>query len=579
MLPELIRRLILAEKGYFPELRFPSGDSVQMHGWDGECKVESGTDQIPAGWSGWELGTDQTPKSKADKDYKQRTKDALHLKAPETTFVFVTPRRWAQKQAWVKQHRAERHWRDVRAYDAVDLVQWIERFPGVGLWLAKLIGKAPIGVQELGEVWREWSLSTKPRLSTDLVLADRDDEATKLLQWLYGEPAAMSVQGEAPGEAIAFLYAAIEQLPPGYRDFFHTRAVVAADANTARSLADVPSPLIIILEEPEPGLSMHLVEKGHYVCLAFGSDAGTPADLLPLKRPTRYAIEHELTKMGMERHEAQNFAHDSARSLTILRHLIPSAPGYKVPDWASPETARALLPALLAGAWDESQPGDVTILEELAGLPYDKITAALTPLLHLTDSPLRKAGNTWKIASPRDAWFRVARYITSTDLDRFAKASHAVLTSVDPRFNMAPDERWLAGIKGEKPKYSSLLRTGISEILVLLNAFGKQVLSVPHADARGVLIVRGLLHDADAVRWWSLSHQLQVLAEASPEEFMSAVEDSLAKNDAPILKLFAEDGGTFGAAYHADLLWALETLAWSPDYLWPAPGLDDTRLS
>src|SRR5262249_50725181 len=138
----------------------------------------------------------------------------------------------------------------------------------------------------------------------------------------------------------------------------------------------------------------------------FGSEVGTPTDIVALKRPTRYAVEHELMQMGFERHEAQNFAHDSARSLAILRRLIPSAPGYHVPDWAAPEAARALLPALLAGAWDESQPGDRTIVEELADTPYDKITAALTPLLHLSDSPLRKAGTTWKIGSPRDAWFR-----------------------------------------------------------------------------------------------------------------------------------------------------------------------------
>jgi transcriptional regulator with XRE-family HTH domain len=573
MLPELVRRLILAERGYFPELRFASGESVQMHGWDGECRVDSGGDQIPGGWSGWELGTDQGPKRKADKDYKQRTKDALHLNPAETTFVFVTPRRWAEKQDWVKERRAEKHWATVRAYDAVDLVQWIERFPGVGLWLAKLIEKAPADVRELTDVWREWSLSTKPPLSAALVLADRDDEATRVLRWLYGEPAVMAVQAEAPGEAIAFLYAAIEQLPVGYRDFFHTRAVVAADADTARSLADVPTPLIIILDEPDAGLSMHLVEKGHYVYIAFGSEVGTPTDIVTLKRPTRYAVEHELLRMGFERHEAQNFAHDSARSLAILRRLIPSAPGYQVPDWAAPEAARALLPALLAGAWDESQLGDRTILEELAGIPYDRIATALTPFLLLSDSPLRKAGGTWKIASPRDAWFRVARNVTSTDLDRFAKAADAVLTSADPRFNMAPDERWMAGIKGQKPAYSALLRTGISETLVLLGVFGNQVATVPHAADSAVMIVRKLLQKADAVRWWSLSHQLQVLAEASPEEFMDAVEDSLAQNDPPIMALFVEGDGIFGTAYHANLLWALETLAWSLDYLARATNL------
>jgi transcriptional regulator with XRE-family HTH domain len=568
LLPELIRRLILAEKGYFPELRFPSGDSVQMHGWDGQCKVETATDQIPAGWSGWELGTDKGPKKKADKDYKQRTKDPLDLKAPDTAFVFVTPRRWAQKGEWANERRAEGVWRDVRAYDAVDLVQWIERFPAVGLWLAKLIEKTPDGVRELSDVWREWSLSTRPPLSADLVLVDREDEGTRLLNWLYGEPAAMSVQAEAPGEAIAFLYASIEQLPGGYRDFYHTRAIVAADADTARLLADVATPLIIILDAPDPGLAMHLVEKGHYVYLAFGSNIGAPTEALALKRPTRFSIERELEKMGLQHHEAQNFAHDSGRSLTILRRLIPAAPSYRTPEWATPEAARALIPALLAGAWDEGQEGDRAMLGDLAGTSYDKVTAALTPLLSIADSPLRKAGNSWKIASPRDAWFRIARNITSADLERFGKAANAVLTSVDPRFNMSPDERWMASVKGQRPTYSDLLQTGISETLVLLNVFGKQVTAVPHAEARGAMIVRSILHDADAVRWWSLSSQLHVLAEASPAEFFSAVDDSLSKNSKPILELFVEGSGPMGgAAYHANLLWALETLAWSRDYL------------
>src|SRR5262249_51646589 len=89
----------------------------------------------------------------------------------------------------------------------------------------------------------------------------------------------------------------------------------------------------------------------------------------------------------------------------------------------------------------------------------------------------------------------------------------------------------------------------------------------PHATDCSVLIVRKLLQNADGVRWWSLSSQLQVLAEAAPEEFMGAVEDSLAQNNPPIMSLFVEGGGVFGGAYHASLLWALETLAWSPDYL------------
>jgi len=77
-----------------------------------------------------------------------------------------------------------------------------------------------------------------------------------------------------------------------------------------------------------------------------------------------------------------------------------------------------------------------------------------------------------------------------------------------------------------------------------------------------------LLNGADKSRWWSISDELRVLAEVSPETFMGAVEDSLAEPDQPVMELFKEDAGpVLGRAYHSNLLWALETLAWSTNYL------------
>src|SRR5205807_2343572 len=54
-LPELLTRLIRAGKGHQAHLRFPSGDAVALHGWDGRCRVSTGTEYIPAGDSGWEI--------------------------------------------------------------------------------------------------------------------------------------------------------------------------------------------------------------------------------------------------------------------------------------------------------------------------------------------------------------------------------------------------------------------------------------------------------------------------------------------------------------------------------------------
>lgn len=60
-------------------------------------------------------------KGKADEDCENRRHDAPGLDPDQTTFVFVTARRWGDKEARVKERRGEGHFRDVRALDADDL--------------------------------------------------------------------------------------------------------------------------------------------------------------------------------------------------------------------------------------------------------------------------------------------------------------------------------------------------------------------------------------------------------------------------------------------------------------------------
>jgi hypothetical protein len=559
--------LIRAATGFAAKLRFPSDESVQFSGWDGVCEIEQGTEQIPSGRSGWEISTQREGiRGKADMDYSKRTADPLELDPQESTFVFVTPRRWSQKGDWLKRRQSERKWADVRAYDADDLVHWLELYPAVGHRLAVAIRQRPAGLRQLDEVWDEWSLSTEYPLSTDLTLAGRDEQAMRVLRWLRGEPSVFTVQGESPDEAIAFLHASIQQLPTDYRLHYQAKCLVASTPEAARALSDSVSPLILVLDSPDAGAAQLLAQRGHHVYVAYGSDAGAPKDILLLSRPPRVEIKDALGKMGIKESRAEALARDSARSLAILRRLMPSAPS-RTPRWVEGAHSRALLAVLLAGAWDETFEKDKLALEGIAGQKYEAIASALAPWTGALDSPIRKAGTTWKIASPRDAWFTLARYMTDADCERFATVFSEVFESSDPRFEMQPDERWLAATKGVRPKYSELLRRGLGETLILLSLFGDKAPSVTNPAGRVQYIVRKLFRDADSRRWWSLSGDFQLLAEADPRSFLAALDDSLGLEHSPITALFGKDGGPFGTDHISHLVWALELLAWSPLYL------------
>ncbi|WP_126943015.1 XRE family transcriptional regulator [Xanthomonas sp. BRIP62409] len=567
-LPELLAHLIRGSHSSKIRLRFPSDSGVRHSGWDGQTSTTEASDYVPRGNTGWEIGSQRSNITrKASEDFLKRTGDPAPLDPAKATYVFVTPRHWPRKDQWAKAKQAKGIWKEVRAYDANDLVHWIEQTPAAGLWLATRLGKRPIGTRRVEDVWDEWSLATQWPLTEELVLSDRDEDAVEVLQWLRNEPTVLSLQATTTDEVIAFFHATLGMLPEYVASVYRARSLVATTAAGARALLNAPGPLILLLSEAEPGLARSLVEHGHYVLQAYDDRPVSRGEIRQLERLSREGIACALLNTGIAEARAHGLARDSARNLAILRRLIPSAPG-RAPSWAQEPASRALLAGLLAGGWDEDSEADKARVSELAGLPYEHVTAALAHCVGDLDKPLRKIGSTWRMASPPDAWFLLAPNLTSADISHFEAAAHSVLGSTDPRFDMDPGERWMAAIKGVHPDYSVLMRHGIGEVLILLALWGDRAHTVPDATNRVDAIVRKLLLNADRQRWWSLSGEFRLLAEAAPKAFLDGIEDSLDQADPPIRALFGSDGDDlFDSEHLSDLLWALESLAWSPDLM------------
>lgn len=553
-MPMLVAHLIWATHGGGARLRFPSDEGVRYSGWDGRTQADQASPYVPAGSAVWEIGSQRSkiPK-KAKDDYDKRTKAPGALNLAATTYIFVTPRHWPMKDDWAADREAEGAWQGVRVYDADDLVHWIEQTPAVGLWLAIRLGKRAPGTRRLEEVWEEWSLATEWPLTEDLVLSDRDESATKVLKWLRDEPAVQSVRATTTDEAVAFLHATFDLLPEELGAQYRARCLVATDVAAARALTHAPAPQIIVMAEPEPGLAQTLAERGHYVFQAYDERPIGRGEVHTLEKPSRDGIAAALTAAGTAEPRARALARDSAGNLAILRRLIPSAPG-RQPAWAQ-NPPRALLAALLAGGWDENAEADRQKVSDLADLPYDQVAAALAPYVGEFDSPLRKVGSTWRVTSPPDAWVPLAPYLTAGDLQRFERVALDVLGATDPRFDMESSERWMAAVHGIHPQYSGILRYGIGQVLILLALWGEEIKTVTDARRRADAVVGALLRKADQRRWWSLSGDFRLLAEASPTAFLGAIEDSLDQNDPPIRALFGHDeGGVFGAEHLSDLL-------------------------
>lgn len=566
-MPELISRLLLATHGPAAKLRFPSDDSIQHPGWDGVCDAPMASPYVPAGVTAWEIGVQRGKVStKAEEDYVKRSADPLEIDPTQSCFIFVTPQRWPQKDVWAAEKKRDGMWRDVRVIDGDMLVHWLELYPGVAEWLAVRIQRRPEGLRGLYSIWREWSLATVTPLSSNLIVVDRDDQAAKVLAWLYGPPTTISLQAEASGEAMAFVAGALAALPEPYRLYWTSRILAAQSEDVARQLVGLGPKLAVILDGGDPGLAAALVADGHHVLRALGSDVGAPRDVVRLARPWRHHVERELEEMKLEREEAHRLALQSGRSLVVLRRLMAASPAGR-PAWASSPIDPALLAAMLAGGWRDDYPADREALERLSGQSYEALVAALAPYAAAFDGPVRRSGTAWRLASLRDAWFQLAPFLTDAHLDRLSAAFLAVLGKRDPGYDAKPEDRWK--IDREPPKVASPdLRHGLGEAMAALGVFPERASAASTAGYAAHRDVGALLGNADERLWWSLSDSFRLLSEAAPQAFFDSIDGALDRAPSPMAALFRSDVGFIHPQeYLSDLLWSLELHAWSPRHL------------
>jgi hypothetical protein len=577
-LPVLIRRLIHATTTTATHIGLPAGDAVQQGGYDGVVVVAETHHAVPDGMSIWELGVSANPKKKAADDYekrrlKQPVSDVGAVDPAATTFVFVTPRRWNAKAEWAEERRAEGFWRDVRVLDVDDLEAWLEQAPATHVWLSTKLGRRPVGADDLEAVWRDWSESTTPPLSPALMFAGREASRDSITTWFTSATAepALGVESESPEETVALVAAALQLLPEGERIALLSRTIVVRDVDALVQMAAADEALRIVTMFSPGDIALRATRHGHRVLIPRSPGEGVTGTL-QIPRLHRDAAERELKAMGLSDDRARDFAGLARRSLMALRRQLAPSAVVSRPAWARPDLGPSVLPIFFLGAVNEAVPGDTEAFSVLSGETAEGAFTRLTRLAAETDPPVRRVGSVWYLVSKADAWEALQRYITRDILERFVTVTVGVLGSLDPSYELPPDQRWAASIYNKERAHSGLLLRSVADTLALLGARGGTHVVAPGMTAAdyATRAVRQLFEHAgrDWQRWASLAPVFPSLAEAAPDATLAAIEAGLVGQDpSSVIGLFGHDVDSFSSSPHTHLLWALERLAWSADYL------------
>ena len=572
-LAALLRILVHSTCTDLERVDFPANDDSQRPGWDGVVECVSGNVWVPKGGSGWEFGTNSEIGAKANKDYKKSLAAHSSKERGEMTFVFVTPRRWAGKEKWRNDRRAEHKWKDVLAFDASDFEQWMEQSIPAQVWFANEQGKNFRGTRSLERCWVQWNADCDPAFTTHIFDEAAIIAGRKLLDHLRGgAKRTLRLAADSILEGLAFVYTMLSGDDQELREI-RDRLVVFDERGPLTELTSKGSRFVPVAtsRETEVELSQTGARLGG-ISIVPKTMVQTEADIV-LDTLSGEAFRKALESMGLGRDHIDRLSDESGRSLTVLRRRLSKSGAIRSPSWSTnQELARNLFPFMLAGAWKSDNDVDNFILSHLAGCAeYTKIERGITDLLAVEESaPVWSIGSFRGVVSKIDALYAIHKWVLADDLKRFWEAADMVLSERDPSLDLPEKDRWAASIYDKTRDVSSALREGIADSLVILAMHGNSLFKARvgvdvEAGVNG--LVRGLFANMDADALESQSHDLPRYAEAAPEEFLRVIESDLAKEDPNTRALFRPiEDPIFSSNPRVGLLWALDTLAWSSEY-------------
>ena len=375
--------------------------------------------------------------------------------------------------------------------------------------------------------------------------------------------------GNSEEETLAFLACVAQDNE--FQELPMKLGLVFDSVHTVRELAASRSPLVPVVrsEEAVNEAARALSERPHIIVRAAGQVDLKPDIVLGL--PSHRAFEKTLAAMGLQ-NQADRLARESGRSPTILRRTLAKSSALKAPVWAKEEKiARRLIPIALSGAWKATKDADCKVVSSIGNCTPHEIEQGVSCLLQLDDSPIWSVGEYRGVSSKTDALFAVRRWVIKEDLRMYFEQAESVLAVPDPALELPENQRWAAAAYGKDRPHSDRLRSALRETLVVLALHGNDLFQErPGGDVEQEVtsLVMRLLTPLTYERLLSLGDSLPEFAEAAPEAVLGLFYQD-AREAEPVSQslLRPVQDALFERCPRIGLLWALECLAWNPQWL------------
>ena len=224
----------------------------------------------------------------------------------------------------------------------------------------------------------------------------------------------------------------------------------------------------------------------------------------------------------------------------------------------------------LIGSWNEKNEFDRQIVEKISNMEYSEFESRARSMLCQNSEYLKLENGIWKVLHKEELLEQCKNMIFDDCVKRLLQAAQIVFSQRSQR--VISQNPYYIDTDGEYDN-SKILRKSLAKSLCWIKKSLSELSRCNRDDIEGSIyeLVRAILKDGDWIMWASLQDCLQNIAELLPDEFLKKIEWSTIYKPQEILRLFPKSGDSIlQPNYITHMLWAIEALAWSPDYLIPA---------
>ncbi|MDV4042206.1 hypothetical protein CMT37_05110 [Elizabethkingia anophelis] len=558
-LPYLVRRLILAtlDCKKIKNIHFPYKNEINTKGFDGKLITEDGNIFVPQGISIWNFGTPEQEDEKM-KSYPLETIPS------NITYIQVNAKKYREKYKWAKRLKADGFWKDARYLDSEDIKDWLELAPDVELWFAEVLKKPTLGVCSAWKYWGKWSENESLRIEPQILLGkSRLKEIETIKSFMINDGKVLYVQSMTLDESLAFSLAVLQKL-----NLFDTNIVVIDNQEVFTQFIDSGRPLIIILKfRILPAALKEATQKGHKIIIPI-TPGENENDSLKIQLPaiSKQNFKSALYKMGIDQEQVIFLTENSGKNITMLKELLKFGTKVNPQFLQYVDLAIDFIPMLLVNKFSENSSGDLAIMEKLSGKKASQYIQYLKILETLKSSPVYQEDGIWRVVSAADTWMYLAKYLSLSNMKNFQKISIEILGEVMHKYTLS-EEELKELIFSPKTKYSSQLKEGICESLAVISVLTSHYGINFTVDVSAYIknIVDKILEKEVRV-WKSLSDCLPILAEVSPDIFLSHLERMI--QERTIITFFENRQSFLKTSNDSEhLLNALNVVAWFPKYV------------